>query len=72
MKEKERSDFMTLVMINFFDDGFHVINEATLPNSTVVQIYVCVCTATDVLIFDLMHVGFVKLLLLKILYVSQS
>ena len=40
------------MMINFFDDGFHVVSEATLLNSKVVQI--CVCMATlNVLIFDL-------------------
>ena len=29
------------MMINFFDDGFHAINEATLLKSKVVQICAC-------------------------------
>ena len=49
------------MIINFFDDSFHVISEATLLKSKVMQI--CACTVTlNVLIFDLTHVGFVKLL----------
>ena len=48
---------MTLMIVNFFDDDFHVINETTLMIAEVGP-----CTVTlNALIFDLVHVCSIKL-----------
>ena len=48
-------------MVNFFDADFHVVNKAALLVVEVASISPCMATL-NVLIFDLTHVGFVKLL----------
>ena len=51
---------MTLAMINFFNDGFHVVDKGTLLIIEITQVGSCAATL-NVLIFDLSNVGFVKL-----------
>ena len=65
---KRQIDFksITLVMVNFFDDDFNVVDKAALLVVEVAEVGSCTATM-NVLISVLTHMGFVKLFQLFII-----
>ena len=51
---------MTLVIVNFFNDSLHVVDKGALLITEVAQVTSCM-PSSNLLIFDLAHVCFVKL-----------